>query len=244
VSQALHRATVRCLYDPALVARLRAGERLPELSEQEHGWLLAVDPRAWTTDPYRRSRSLTALLDEFPVAAAVRGVRACDGFFSSQAFHRCIQDRGRLALAFGTWLGPVATLELAIARSRRPGPVAGLRLAPGVAAVTVPEGFLAWFVAARAEVLPLETLVGGARPSAAPPTEGDEHLIIEPGVDGPQVGGGSAALNAFLDFCASGTTREAALAEARRLGCEPGDDESLLAELVGDGLLVGGAEGG
>lgn len=239
MSQALHRATVRCLYDPALVERMRGGFRLPELSEQEHGWLLAVDPRAWRTDPYRRSRTLTALLEEFPVAASFTGVHTCDRFFSSPAFHACIQGRSHLALAFGTWLGPAARLELAVARSRRGRRTSGVQTRPGVVPTRVPEGFLAWFVQTRSEVLPLARLVAGAKPSSLPPTQGGEYLIVEPGEHGPGIGGGSEALNALLAFCLEGVSREQALAEARRLGCEPGEDAELVDDLLAEGLLVG-----
>lgn len=139
---ALQRVMVRMLYDPRFASRvLRDPENeLPGegLTAEERGWLLRPDPRAWRTDPERPLRSLTALLQEYPASAALAvtsggGADAILRFFASPAFHRVIQERGSMALAFGDYLAemvatgeardgrvaPLAVLEQAIAGLRR-----------------------------------------------------------------------------------------------------------------------------
>lgn len=108
--QALQRVIVRMLYDPALadavIAAPRAALAGVDLNDAELGWLTEADPRAFKTDPYRRARSLRALLEEYPVSAALSPGRPqqLDRFFSSQRFHAAIQDRGSMATSFGDWL--------------------------------------------------------------------------------------------------------------------------------------------
>jgi hypothetical protein len=122
-----------------------------DLSETERDWLTEPDPRAYRTDAFRRSRSLAALMEEFPAAAAFvlrRGregsirpeTSLLDAFFSSPVFHRCIRDGSSMVFAFGDYLvleahegvaadprvAPLARLEAAIARVRRADPPAGL----------------------------------------------------------------------------------------------------------------------
>lgn len=111
--QALHRVTVRMLFDPAFA---RAVAERPEqalaglgLSAQERAWLAAVDPRAWTLDPQRRARSLKALFDELPASTTLalgelRSRAALDAYFQSPEFHAAMQDRGSMTLAYADWL--------------------------------------------------------------------------------------------------------------------------------------------
>jgi hypothetical protein len=139
---------VRMLYDPALVEAVyrEPGPALAglDLTEEERGWLVARDVRAWGTDPVRRARSLTGLLEEFPVSSAFvlrRGregvvrpeTELLDAFFSSAEFHACIGEGSSMVLAYATFLArgeqggvvadprvaPLARLEEAIARLRR-----------------------------------------------------------------------------------------------------------------------------
>jgi len=171
---ALQRLVVRLLFDPELVTSYNAnpeqvagGLNLPEGSQQ---WLLSIDPRAWGIDTMRRSRTLTALLEEFPATAALSfqepdASSRLDRFFSHDAFHPTIQARGALAPAFGAWwirearddrfpagTGAIATIETTIAELRRAvSPEYGVSpsletgqvmLHPGVGLLSMPEGSL------------------------------------------------------------------------------------------------------
>lgn len=244
---ALRHAMARMLYDPAHVARVHAGP-VPGLGEAERALLLAVDRRAWGTDRFRRSRAVQALIEEYPVTAAVLGVQGVDAFFSAEAFARVLTRRGSLALDFGSWAEPragaVARLERAVATARRGeragGP--GLVTAPGVEPLLLPGGVLGFYTAQRAALGadPVAALAHG-RPlaPAPPPGDGEDALLIERDAQGQvQVGGGSPALVRLLAFLTTPRSRAAALAHARRLGCEPGDDIEVLDGLVADGLVV------
>jgi len=130
---------VRLLHDPELVDRVyqqpEATLARADLTPREREWLVSPDRRAWKTDPYRRARLLTGLIDEYPasMAVALRSGGTADllAFFSAEHFADCVHGRGSLALAFGAWLtdgladvGPeetthLARVELAIATVRR-----------------------------------------------------------------------------------------------------------------------------
>lgn len=139
---ALQHVVVRMLYDARFCESVfESPDRAladVELSPQDVAWLLQTDTRAFRTDPHRRARSLTGLLEEYPTSAAelVRlarrdpAVSVLDNFFSSDEFHRGMQDGDSLAVSFGQFLvrtageftmmaHSLATLELAIARLRR-----------------------------------------------------------------------------------------------------------------------------
>jgi hypothetical protein len=133
---------VRMLFDPRFAERaLRDPEGAladVELSDRERAWLRAPDPRGWRTDPERPDRALTVLVQEYPASVALAaasggGLEKLRVFFSSAGFHRAIQDRGSMALAFGGYLidlaeagevgdrrvAPLARLERTIVRLRR-----------------------------------------------------------------------------------------------------------------------------
>lgn len=138
--RALSHLMVRMLYDPELVEAVYADpdRALADagLDTRERGWLLATDPRAWSTDAHRRDRALTSLFDEYPSACAVavrsEGIDRLHGYFRSAAFRGCVERRGSMAESFGRWLVTVfngelaelARLELAVARVRRVPPPA------------------------------------------------------------------------------------------------------------------------
>ena len=70
---------------------------------------MEVDRRAYAVDPLRRARTLTALIEEFPVSVQhlvqQTGQPALlDAFFSSPHFHTCIQQRGSLAASFSAYV--------------------------------------------------------------------------------------------------------------------------------------------
>lgn len=168
---ALQRVVVRMMHDPAFCKRVyadpeRALRDLP-LTPQEQQWLVTPPPHAYSADPYRSSRALTGLLEEFPVASALavrlpRGIPRLQHFFATQGFHQCVQERGSMAAAFGTYLtseafrsrkkspeiAHLAGVETALAHVRRCAflsaapaePVTAetpLRLAPWVVLLTV-----------------------------------------------------------------------------------------------------------
>ena len=237
----------RMLFDPAYVERVHAGP-VEGLGEAERALLCRVDRRAWSTDRYRRSRSVQALIEEYPVTAAVLGVKGVDAFFSTGSFGRVLTQRGSLALDFGRWAearaGAVARLERAIAAARRAerpdGP--GLVTRPGVEPLLLPEGVLSFYAAERQSLGadPVAALAGG-RPLARTPEvgEGDDALLIERDAQGQvQVGGGSPALVRLLAFTTVPRTRDATLAHARRLGCESGEDAEVVDGMIEDGLLL------
>lgn len=263
---ALQRVVVRMLHDPDLVAAVYrnpdAALAGADLTAQERRWLTARDPRAYATDPHRRGRTLTALIEELPVAAALlvraAGEAALDAFPSSEAFHAAIQGRGSLAAAFAAWLAeqpvrehrlaPIARLEGAVARVRRatpaPPPV-GLVTAPTVAALRLPGGTLAFHTEAAAvlathrsgpvaAVLDRSVRLPDRRLADAP-----EELLVERAPDGTvAMSVGSEALGDVLRACASPTPRAAALEAVRAHGVEPGEDEEVLDGLLADGLLL------
>jgi hypothetical protein len=135
----LQRVVVRMLFDPAFCDRVYADPVAAlldvELTSEERQWLVAPDRRAYGVDVHRRSRALTGLLEEYPVCGALavrclRGVQRLHGFFATDIFHQCIQQRGSMADAFGTYLASevfanqpesahLAAVERGIARVRR-----------------------------------------------------------------------------------------------------------------------------
>ncbi len=141
-AKVLQRVLVRMLYDPDFVERVYANPetslRELELSPREREWLQRPDRRAYGVDAYRRSRTLQALVGEYPAACALALAHdlrwaELDAFFSSSLFHVGIQRGRSLALVFGGHLfelagihadreprlEPLARLERGLARVRR-----------------------------------------------------------------------------------------------------------------------------
>lgn len=138
----MQRVVIRMLFDPEFVTQVYehteqalAGLQLsPELIQQ----LLCNDRRLWHADRLRRSRALKILIDEFKVSTTLalhqtRKLAFLDAFFSSVQFHRAVQWRGYMAIAFVHYLQDAARsgllasphfqaalkLEAAMATSRR-----------------------------------------------------------------------------------------------------------------------------
>jgi hypothetical protein len=116
----LQRVVVRMLFDPAFCQRVYADPATAlhgvDLTAEERQWLVTPDPRAYGVDVHRRSRALTGLLEEYPVAGALavrcpQGVQRLYGFFAAAVFHQCVQQRGSMAEAFGAYLGSEAFVE-------------------------------------------------------------------------------------------------------------------------------------
>ncbi|MCK6503927.1 hypothetical protein L6R53_11085 [Myxococcota bacterium] len=252
MSHALQRVVVRLLHDPDLAEQVLAGRDLPELTAAEHALLRRTDPRAFRTDPYRRARLVTSLVEELPATAALacqgRPVGELDAFLSSPAFHGCIMERGSLVGSFHAWIRPragaVADLEAAVARARReqPRPPGGAHLqrAPGLLPVGLPEGTVARWQAVLAALgpRPLEALVRGVAVGPLPPEgEGQEWVLVE-------VRDGQAGLSfvgeelARLLLAAEAPTTLATLA-AVAAGLGAGEEaQEVVAGLVADGSLV------
>ncbi len=274
---ALQHVIVRMLYDPAFVQRVYADPHVAtadcDVCDDERAWLVRADRRAWSVDPYRRARSLTGLLEEYPVTCA-RLVRALgsdaagarlDSYFSSERFHRDVQDGATLAESFGDWLASdeatvgtdAATvlaehpIERGIVGARRGferrGPEAAGEgawvLAPGVEIVFAVEGAVVSF----ANVL--GTLRG--HPSGLPEAVLDEGLTLPDPArsdarDGVLVLGhtGDVGLEAVtpelatvLDGCRMPVDFDALCRHAGAVGATPDDVRGIVDSFAGDGVL-------
>jgi hypothetical protein len=258
MSLALQRVLVRMLHDPDFAQAVFAGGTLPELTPKERDLLLTSDPRAYRTDPYRRSRVLQGLIEEYPasVALASRGGQAMgrvDRFLSSPAFHQTIQNRGSIALAFGTWLAlrapEVATLERAVACARRRTRPrgAGLALATGTEPVRLAGGTVArWqFLKAALGVDPVAALVTKRVEINELPPLGDEpeFWVVVHRVDtSTALIGGSEGTHEILDAARSPLSRATLIARTQAMGADPTTAETMIDDLVADELLSKGAD--
>ena len=246
--QQLQRMIVRMMYDPNLVEEVYSGNPVDGLDDHARDLLCASDRRAWGSDPYRRARSLRALLEEFPVSAALAGVEQLDAFFSDAAFHEAIANGGSLALAFGNWVsrfaGPVAHLEVALARVRRaPEPQGvGIVSAPTVAIVRIPQAVFEHAQSIRSQLGPdpVNTLVNGSFKPAMGVQEGPTvALLVEATPDGAvSIAGASEALAALLEFAAQPRSFNDMVACANRLGAGPDEDTALIESFLGEELLI------
>ena len=266
---ALQRVLVRMLYDPALVrAVYRDAEAAlagVDLSPAERTWLTAADPRAYGTDPWRRARSLKALLEEFPVSAALSpgGAASLDAYFSSAAFHEAVQARRSMALSFGDWLlaeaaprrrrrrrrrpglrAAAAALERAFAELRRaaepPAPEGGgLALAPGVRLLDLPAGALSIYTTLRRQLGPdpvAALLAPGFAPPTPPPLPARTEAVLIEGGEALTAELAPEGLAALLR--AAPAPRATLLAAARARGAAPGEDAEILDDLIAQGLLI------
>lgn len=246
----VQQALVAMLFDPGFAARVRAGS-VPELSERERALLGEVDPRALATDPHRVARAVHVLVEELPVTAAVLGVEAVEGFFTSEVFRAGLFARAAMTASFGAWLGErafgVGRLEVAMAALRRPpaptGP--GIACSPRVRGLVVPANTLAFYLRVKGELQPhpVHALAHwGGRPRPSPPRRGTEGLLVERRADGSlDLGTASAPLVRLLMFAEEPASRVAVEVEAVRLGAAPHEAAELVDGLVADGLLCASA---
>src|SRR5438270_2960003 len=116
----LQRVVVRMLFDAGFRDRVYADPEAAlhdvPLTAAERQWVVTPLPQAYGADAYRQSRALSGLLEEYPVAGALavrcpQGVARLQRFFASAAFHYCIQQRGSMAEAFGSYLQLAAFTE-------------------------------------------------------------------------------------------------------------------------------------
>lgn len=257
-SQALQRVIVRMLYDPALVERVYGGHTPAPLTAPQ-GDMLRAQPRgAWTTDPYRPSRTLQALIEEYPASAALTGVQGLHAFFQSATFHDAIMARQVLAIAFGDWLQPlvgaVSAFEQSVAGLRRrqpiPLPPGTVRCAPDRWPISLPAATLsAWQqLTQHLGAAPLQRLLEpGYRPPQEPglrvPMQSPlEHWVLISDDGGQiQLSGGSAGVNGLLRAAAEPVPEDALLQVALSLGADDlREARALVNDFVAEGLLVSG----
>ncbi len=161
-ARALQRVALRMHHDPLYVAAIyddpEGALEGEELTAAERAMLVAPDRRAWGTDPARADRVLEAIRRELPCSCAIAELagtrRALLRFFSSDAFHAVVRDRGVAVFAMAGWLAEqgeagrwgrvrltsVARVEGAAARVRRGPPGEGED-------VVVPDGTIELFAA-------------------------------------------------------------------------------------------------
>lgn len=218
---ALQRALVRMLYDPLLVSRVHADAAAAladtELDASQRALLVAWDPRAFLTDPERRTRTLAALLEEYPAAcmlllAQARGTAPLHAFFSSPLFHACVQRGDALALAFGEYL-----VTLTVGSPPRTG---------------------AWSWLGR-----LEHAIAAARRSASPPPDDGYPLAGSDCASNPAVRLPSSRLRlapgVMVQVSPSGTLackQALGTALAARLAERPGPVAEAIVQLAADGI--------
>ncbi len=271
----LQRVVVRMLYDSAFVAGIFADPAAAlhdvDLTAAERSWLVQADPRAYAVDPFRRARTLTALIEEFPVSVHTLGHHVAqptlvEAFFSAPPFHACMQQRGSLAAAFGTYLGSadmqrftpgnihpdLVHLEAAIARLRRrryraADTVAavqedGLALASTVALLDAPAGMLTYYqtVLAALQRHPEGLVAAACQPAANPlpprPTTREWLLIVW------HPASASATLEILPDalgavLAAVPASRATLLTQLGTLGAARDEAEEILHDLLADGVL-------
>jgi hypothetical protein len=254
----VQRAIVRMMFDAGFREAIYAGDARAlascDVSDQERGWLVGVDRRAYVTDATRAARALLALEEELPAACAwARGEgRRLEAFFASDELHRCIEERGVLTLAFAAWLGrgasqalvTLAALESAVARGRRaavrkpdelaeqPAASLPLRLSPRATLIATDDAALAWWAAVREAAA-----VGAGLPSwrvGAPCT-----VLIEVKADGDAAAEVLAdGLATLLDHARAPIDRTALEAHGLSLGLDPAEAAELVGELLASGLLT------
>jgi hypothetical protein len=216
------------------------------LSPAEQAMFGAVDRRAFAADADRRHRAVVAVAEEVPVAIAIAGLPAVYALFDDRdIFLAVVRGEAPMAVQFARGLegvaGDAARIEGAVARARRHRRlVAGIGRADGVEVATVSDGALSRYEAARRALGDdvVAAVCGGRRlPTLG---SGDGAVVLATrGPAGVDLAGCSAALGALLDRC-DGLTEADFIAHARALGCDDDDEaRALLADLVGDGLLVG-----
>jgi hypothetical protein len=265
----LQRVIVRMLYDTAFRSAVYADsvEALAgvAVSSEEAGWVTALDPRAYATDPHVRGRSLHGLLSEYSVsgALALRGGVDLDSFFSSDAFHGGIQGGHSLALTFGGWLsaatdesgdrGSFARIETGMAALRRgagEAPDAEFVLAPHLRLVTVANGALGHFQAVltgmQAQNADPRTVALDTR-YLVPPVqlvgEESEFVLLEDSQSGVGAEILSAGLGDIVSAAAVGVSRSVLMECLSKHDVSGLEADGVLDGLVADGLLCRSAQG-
>lgn len=109
----LQKLLVRMLFDDQFVRQVYASPDSvlteADLTAAERAQLLSVDRRAWRHDPLLIRRTLRSMVEEFNISTTIilsetRSLASLEKFFSSQFFHRFIEQRGSMARAFSEFL--------------------------------------------------------------------------------------------------------------------------------------------
>jgi hypothetical protein len=220
------------------------------LTDADLSLFQAVDSRAWTTDVYRRTRLVQALIEEYAVTTAIVGVPVVHRFFGTARFAEVLGHRGSTAEAFGEWAQSQCTadnrevvrLETAIAQARRDarpsGP--GIVSAPGKEGVRIRTGTLeAWQQGLSAlGGNPVQAAADGVRWSAPAAATGWEHWLLERSDTGSLgVHPLSAAQAGLMVFCRTPRPHSAVTRQARKLKVGKKDIRRLLRTMQDNGLL-------
>lgn len=258
---AIQAVMVRLTVDPDFGTRLYTGDADARVVDLQAGpyrltdadlrLFQAVDARAWTTDRYRRTRLVQALIQEYAVTTAMLGVPVLDAFFRTDAFARVLGHHGSMAEAFGAWAATRTTgsaqavvhFETAVCQARRGHRPAGSGLvtAPGTEGLSTPEGTLAAWQAGLAALGgdPVSAAAQGLRWQAPALARSLEHLLIErTDTGGLGVHHLSAGVVGLLRYCRQPRSRAAVTREARRLRVPRKAVGKTLREMVHDGLLI------
>jgi hypothetical protein len=220
------------------------------LTDEDLTWFRAVDPRAWTTDVYRSTRLVQAIVEEYAVSTAILGVPVVRGFLQTTAFAALLGHRGSMAEGFGVWAASqcdgaareVVRLETTIVRARRDhrpeGP--GFVTVRGKEGVSLREGTLEQWQQGLGALggSPVEAAAKGVRWSVPELGRGQEHWLLERNADGGLgVHALSAAAVGVLEFCRHPRSRTEVSRQARALRVGKKNVGPLLRQLEDDGLL-------
>jgi hypothetical protein len=267
---ALQQALVIALHDPGFVAAMHADPEatlgplgLPPVARAQ---LLAVDRRAFRTDPLRARRVLRVLAEELKVSSTLalwetRSARLADGFFASPFFRAAVVERGALAPAFGAYLAaaPLTTpqlpdvirLETLLARCRRARlepPRPGVGLAPGVACGRFDAGVLETVQRVERFLFELGLMPqlafcsdGPRLPELPPVGAGALYLLVTPTATGVGLAPIDVDLYRVLAALAEPVGRAALAPALAPAGVPAGRAAALVASLVDEGLVAEGA---
>lgn len=269
---AVQRALVRMLYDPAFAHAVERGPGTTDLDEETRRAVAAVDPRALRADPLRRLRTLGTLAEEFRIGTALalaetRSRAFLESFYAGPEFHRSVEERTPLALAYGAFLAAacrdgrlreartpaVVHLETMQARARRAvadvvrmDHFSSVRLAPGVV-----HGRLSGSVfdtIARVEkilfevsLLPALALCSDPPRLALPPADAALpalSLLVVPAASGLAVVTLDAELDAVMTLLADGAPHAmTALSASLAPSLGAARADALIAELLDEEVL-------
>jgi hypothetical protein len=268
------RAVVRMLFDPAFAEAVRRDPEtvLAALEPSLRAQLAAVDPRAFYLDRLRRRRALRTLSEELKATttlalAETRSLAWLERFFASSPFHRAVDERGSMPLAFAEFLAEavgtgelrtpllrgVLAIEAALLHARRaaragietqPGCVA---LQPGVIPIATTRGALAAMQQAEHYLFEVGLMPAVALCDDAPSLTLDERardrtplcLVTVPTASGiTLVSVDDDYAHLLRAFEGRSRPRHDLIRDAVGRGLTRARAEELLRELLGDDLAV------
>ena len=268
---ALQRMSVRMLYDWALTTSIYDAGVDPILGVHvpatARGVLTRPARELWRSDPYRQSRTVTALLRVFKGACAWAiyrdPPRALTDFFTSRLFHRSIEERSSTVRAFGRWLeGAFVDHPEVVALARLEGGLDDVRrqrssaspsdpprwsMSPGARVTEVPDGTSELLDATvrRLDKHPVSATHAAVHGEwnctdltlGAGPHE--TLLLQRHEHGGAQISRVSEPMYDLLAALSSGASTNALLAVGAKHGASPEDLDQLLRDLREDGVVEG-----